>query len=287
MATELAIPTTGDWGDWNPQQRAMCEFMGLVKKQGDQMVPAPEGIRAAFIYEVHRTGLDPMAHQIYAAEIGGKWTILVGIDGLRLIAQRSKEYQGQEAPEWSDGTFVDQIVPVLLPDGTVFMVDDRIVTKTERVYNWQELWLETERPKIARVRVWRKGFKEPSTGLATWQAYGKTSGQWVDNGPHMLAKCAEALALRKAFPLETSGLYIPEEFANGTVADADQTREWEAEANAEDMTLARLKVLYEELRASGEWTGNLDAKFRARKAELMVAEENETIVVPEGETANA
>jgi phage recombination protein Bet len=258
MGNEIAtIPTTGDIGDWTESERALAEFVGLVKKRGDGdkavMVPAPRAVREAFAVAVQRTQLDPLAKQIYAAEIGGKWTILVGIDGLRLTAQRSREYEGQDEAQWT-------------ADGE----------------KWVEVWLSDPNPAAARVGVYRKNFRKAVIGIATWKGYGKTTGQWVNNGPHMLAKCAEALALRKAFPMECSGLYIIEEFQGGNEPDDfDGGRDWEAEA-LQIESIEELSDLFSEMKDSGEWTQNLDAKFRARK--MILAEEanpQETIVVGE------
>lgn len=129
-----------------------------------------------------RTGLDPFAKQIYGIKRKGQLAIQTSIDGLRLIAQRSREYAGQDGPQWCG------------KDGI-----------------WRDVWLEDEHPAASRVGVYRIGWTRPVWGIATWKEYAQNTGQWPTMPAHMLAKCAESLALRKAFPAELSGLYGKDE----------------------------------------------------------------------------
>jgi len=112
------------------------------------------------------------------------WATQVSIDGLRAIAERTGLYAGQDKPEFTER-----------PDGSIVSCE---------------------------VRVYRKDWPRPAVGVAYWSEYvqtrkDKASGKLFPTSfwqrmPHtMLAKCAEALALRKAFPEDMSGLYTADE----------------------------------------------------------------------------
>lgn len=162
---------------------------------------------ALFVEQCRRTGLDPFARQIYSVR-RKQWNsqsrsyeeaqvIQVSIDGFRLIADRTHKYAGQVGPWWCGA------------DG-----------------EWKEVWLSDEPPTAAKVGVLRHDFHQPLFATALFKSYVQTNShgepvsRWKTDPAGMLAKCAEALALRRAFPHELSGLYTTEEMGQ---ADNPQT----------------------------------------------------------------
>ncbi|MCZ2341494.1 MAG: phage recombination protein Bet [Bacteroidales bacterium] len=177
-----------------------------------------------FLAVCKRTGLDPFARQIYAVKRrsqndNGEWvdaiTIQTGIDGYRLIADRTGLYLGQLGPYWSDG----KLYPVYDANGN----------QTGENLRWLEAWPYPEPPVLARVGVLREGFREPVWAVARYSSYVQTvkSGApnkfWRQMPDLMLAKCAEGLAIRKAFPQEMSGIYSEEEMGQADQDDRDES----------------------------------------------------------------
>lgn len=147
-----------------------------------------------FVAVCNRLRLDPFARQIYAVkryDSSLKREVMqaqVSIDGMRLTAERTGVYAGQAAPQWCGY------------DGV-----------------WLDVWLADEPPAAARVAVLRRDFAQPIVGIALFREYaqykqgGELTKFWATMPANQLAKCAESLALRKAFPNELSGVYTADE----------------------------------------------------------------------------
>lgn len=155
-----------------------------------------------------RTRLDPFTKQIFARAQNASvenpdgstgWkkelVIITSIDGLRAVAESTGEYRGQDGPYWCNN------------DG-----------------QWNDVWLPTQKfPLAAKVGVLRKDFPAPLFGVARFDSYVQLVGKgeqrkpnhfWLKMSDVLTAKCAEANALRRAFPQLLSGVFIEEEIVN-------------------------------------------------------------------------
>lgn len=179
---------------------------------------APAGTTDAelslFLMVAQKTGLDPFSRQIYFSErksqVNGQWTNKktpeTTIDGFRVIAERSGVYGGQLGPFWCAA------------DGL-----------------WKDVWLSDAFPSAAKVGIIRKDFQEPLWGIALFDEYvqrnkeGQPNSMWTKMGANQLAKCAEALGLRKAFPRDLSGMYSREEMAQSFTEEPAGSRQAQIE----------------------------------------------------------
>lgn len=186
---------------WTPDQAAVLQQSGI----DNQVAPAE---LSAFLHLCQRTRLDPFSRQIYLI---GRWdkrqgrkvyTPQTSIDGYRVIAHRA----------------AGDAVHSLGYDDTLWCAKDG---------RWRDVWLDDEPPAAAKVTVIRNG--QRFSAVARYAEYVQTarddkpSGLWGKMPATMTAKCAEALALRMAFPHDLAGVYTAEEMAQAdNAAPAEQ-----------------------------------------------------------------
>ena len=175
-----------------------------------------------FFHACERTGLDPLMKQIYPVK---RWsnalgrnamTIQTGIDGYRLIAERTGKYSPGRDTEYK---YKDEsklpnaaraYVKKLTPDGT-----------------WHE---------VSATAYWDEYVQKTKQGGVT--------KMWREKPHIMLGKCAEALALRKSFPAELSGLYTSEEMSQADVIDiSDNFQNKKNKSNLSDSGVTNKSVI--------------------------------------------
>ena len=194
MSNELTLTETQD--TFTERQLAALTQIGV-----QDATPAD---LAVFLHQCQRTGLDPFTRQIYMigrrqrdsrGNYVTKQTIQTGIDGFRLIARRVADRRHERLEETD----------------TLWCGEDG---------EWHDVWLKKVPPTAAKATIIRGDSK--FSAVALFSEYcptrlDKTTGQqvptgvWMTKPALMIAKCAEALALRKAFPQDLSGLYTPDE----------------------------------------------------------------------------
>lgn len=179
---------------FTPAQSAVLVHLGLsgASRADVQML----------FHAAKRTGLDPFSKQIQLIErrtkVHGewvsKWTLQTNIDGFRLLRSRPGTFKGMEE-HWCG------------EDG-----------------EWVDVWTAKTPPVAARIRLHLKGYKFPVTAVARYDEFvqlknNEPTAMWAKMPTLMTSKVAEALAYRKAFPQDFSGIYTDDEMGqadNGT-----------------------------------------------------------------------
>lgn len=164
------------------------DTVALIKEQVARGATDTE--LSLFLYTASRTGLDPLARQIYCIK---RWdsslnkevmSTQVSIDGLRLVADRTGRYAPGRAPTFE------------------YDAHGKLVAATSYVLKYvRGTWHE-----VAATAYYDEYAAKKRDGTPT--------AMWATKPRIMLAKCAEALALRRAFPAELSGLYTSDEMGD-------------------------------------------------------------------------
>ena len=206
-----------------------------------------------FLYQCTRTGLDPLSRQIHFIKRGGRATIQAGIDGLRAIAERTGKYAGN---------------------------DDYIYNDTKTMY---EMMGELPTTATAKVHKIVDGIRVEFAATALWNAYcpqGKEAFMWNKMPYLMLGKCAEALALRKAFPNDLSGIYSTDEMQQAEAAPIKSSDD-KQDQMLKDKTADKAQALKEKMAQAKKNQApkeekNVDA-YTVNKAKLL---ESDSVPIP-------
>jgi phage recombination protein Bet len=209
----------------------------------------PQGTPAAqlFIFSkiCNDKRLSPFAKQIhltrYNTREGMKYSIIVGIDGYRSLAARTGLHAGTDDAKFD-----------AMPDGSF---------KTAA-----ELIAAGKKPVSATVTVYKLLSQGARAAFSHTAVLSEFQGQqkWQSMPFQMLAKVAEAFALRKAFPDELAGLSIQEEEAAYTDTQQAQSADEVLQLIAACQTVEELAKLYKSTKNAATFALN----FTERKHEL-------------------
>lgn len=141
------------------------------------------------------TGLNPFKREIWAIKAGGRLQLMTGIQGFHAIANSNPEYDGME-------------IGLVGPEGDYLSMT---YPRNDFIGAW--------------AKVYRKDRKVPVEGVAMLAEYDKKQSNWNTMKRVMINKCAESVALRKAFPQQLNGMYTAEEMPNQYAAQAEPTNE--------------------------------------------------------------
>lgn len=147
-------------------------------------------------------GLDPMKKPVHIVPMwldgGMRDVVLPGITSYRIDAARTGEYDGKSEPEFG-------------PDTT-----RTFKGKVKRSGSWEDVSETVTFPAWCKITVMRRGkaFHAKEYWLENYATQGKSevpNSMWAKRPYGQLAKCAEAQALRMAFPEEVGGQNTAEE----------------------------------------------------------------------------
>ncbi|MCG5431199.1 recombinase RecT [Mycobacterium sp. MYCO198283] len=224
-SSKLALRAGQD--DWTEDQRVQLRALGLEH--------ATEADLRLLYHYTARTGLDPFTKQVYMVsrrtkikvrvqnpDTGNerieerdvdKFTVQVGIDGWRVIGTRAARREG------------------------VRVGHDDVLWRGKGT-GWIDYWDKDEHggpPSACKYTVEFDGVRVSATcSYAEYVQLTRINNEWVPNSmwskmpANQLAKCAEALAWRKAFPADYSGLVLEDaaqahEIVDGEVIDTAAT----------------------------------------------------------------
>lgn len=187
-ATDLLAPTPAPLNTVSGYTPEQIELIKNTVAKGTS-----DNELALFLTMAQSSGLDPFRRQIYAImrgtreQVNGQWTyvqrmvVQVAIDGLRLIADRTERYVPGQA------TMYEHDESGNLHSATAYV--KKLVAGVWHEYGATAFWSE----------------------YAQTKKDGGPTEMWAKMPKVMLGKCAEALALRRGFPGETSGYYTHDE----------------------------------------------------------------------------
>lgn len=260
--TTTALTIADDQSRFTHQQVAVLRHLGVQGADEDDL--------DVFFHVAKRTKLDPFARQIYMIgrntydQRQDRWvtkqTIQTGIDGYRLIGRRAADAArvsiSVSAPEWAH------------EDGS-----------------WRPVWMKAWGTPIgARITITRDG--QPFVGVALFDEYKQTkkngdlTQMWGQRPAGQIAKCAEALAWRLAFPQDLAGVYVEEELqhADREVQEAPATgagvaglRDIVQPAPAEDEPVDA-EVVDEPSAPARDWAAEAEALTDVQKLRDLYAE---------------
>lgn len=194
-----------------------------------------------FVEVCKRVGLDPFRRQIYAVVYSKdkpdkrKMSIITGIDGFRAVAARNRDYRpdDEEPKIVYDPALKD---PTMNPLG----IEKAVVRAFKLAPNgewhpvigiayWDEFApIEQEVEWVDTGDVWADSGKPKKEKRLTGNGKLPATSKWRSMARIMIAKCAEAQALRKGWPEDLSGVYAPEEMARAEAEDLSATEQVEA-----------------------------------------------------------